>query len=217
LRFEDPSIPAVSAPLQGIEARSRFEAYGHSSLPPAMPIRVTPGRAHTFRPSVAPAPAPQKLLYSCPLCPRDFQLPNGLALHLKWHDRVGRLEANLASHMSHRPQDRVPPKNPRMELGTLEARDASHAQLHNNQRNTMAGFSTASYMAPQSAYSAQVESVSRPLGCMFVVSFWLTRYSRTPRAGMNSIPPVRFRTSVSPKSAHCFTTCYSWITILASR
>ncbi|KAI0056210.1 hypothetical protein BV25DRAFT_1921140 [Artomyces pyxidatus] len=26
--------------------------------------------------------------YMCHLCPRSFQLPNGLALHLKWHDRV---------------------------------------------------------------------------------------------------------------------------------
>ena len=218
LCLEDPSNPAVSAPLQGIEARSRFEAYGRSALPPAMPIRVIPGRAHTFRPSVAPAAAPQKPLYSCPLCPRDFQLPNGLALHLKWHDRVGRLEANLTSHMNHRPQDRVPPKNPRMEFGALEARDVRHAQLtqDNNQRNTMAGFP---YMAPQRAYSysAQVEYVSKSLGCMFVVSLWLTRYSRRPRAGMNSIPPVHFRTSVSPKNVHCFVTCYSWITTLASR
>ncbi|KAI0049221.1 hypothetical protein FA95DRAFT_924475 [Auriscalpium vulgare] len=26
--------------------------------------------------------------YVCPLCERGFQLPNGLALHLKWHERV---------------------------------------------------------------------------------------------------------------------------------
>jgi hypothetical protein len=162
LRLEDPSNPAVSAPLQAIEARSRFQAYGHSALPPAMPMRVIPGRAHTFHPSVAPAAPPQNPLYSCPLCPRDFQLPNGLALHLKWHDRVGRLEANLASHMDHRPQDRALPKNPRMELGALEARDVRHSQWtrDNNQRYTMAGFP---YMAPQRAYSAQVEPVSRSL------------------------------------------------------
>lgn len=181
LRLEDPSNPAVSAPPQGIESRPRFEEYGRSALPPAMPIRGIPERAHTFRPSVAPAaPSIQKPLYSCPLCPRDFQLPNGLALHLKWHERVRRLEMNLTSHMNHRPQDRVPPKNPRTRMDPLEARDMRHPQLptqDNGHRNTMAGLLTASYTAPQRASSAQVESVSRYLwvyGCCV----WLTRCSR---------------------------------------
>ena len=177
LRLEDPSNPAVPVPPQGIGARPRFEEYGRSDLPPAMPVRVIPERAHTFRPAIAPAaPSIQKPLYACPLCPRDFQLPNGLALHLKWHDRVGRLETNLTSHMNHRPQDRVPPKNPRTELRLLEARDVRHPQLptrDNLQRNTTAGFPTAPYTAPQRASSAQVEYVSRSLGYWFVMAHTL--------------------------------------------
>lgn len=178
LCLEDPSNPADSAPPQGIEARHQFEEYGRGVLPPAVPMRVIPERAHTFRPSVAAvAPPMQKPLYACPHCPRDFQLPNGLALHLKWHERVRRLETNLTSHMNHRPQDRVQPKpkNPRTELGPLGPRDMGHAQLP-TQRNTM-GVAT-SYTAPQRAGPAQVEYVSRSLGCMFVVSLRLTRYSR---------------------------------------
>jgi hypothetical protein len=175
LYLEDPSNPAVSAPPQGIEARHQFEEYGRGALPPAMPMRVIPERAHTFRPSVAAvAPPIQKPLYACPHCPRDFQLPNGLALHLKWHERVRRLETNLTSHMNHRPQDRVQPKNPRTELGPLGPRDMGHGQLP-TQRNM--GVAT-SYTAPQRASPAQVEYVSRSLGCMFVVSLRLTRYSR---------------------------------------
>ena len=182
LCLEDPSNPAVSAPPQGIESRPRFEEYGRSALPPAMPTRVTPERAHTFRPSVITPAAPpiQKPLYACPLCPRDFQLPNGLALHLKWHERVRRLEMNLTSHMNHRSQDRGPPKNPH--VGPPQARDMRHPQLptqDNGQRNTMAGLLTASYTAPQRA-SSQVESVSRSLwvyGCCVVMAD--TRFKMT--------------------------------------
>ena len=171
LCLEDPSNSAISAPPQGVEARHQFEEHGRGALPSAMPMRVIPEREHTFRPSVAAvAPPIQKPLYACPRCPRDFQLPNGLALHLKWHERVRRLETNLTSHMNHRPQDRVQPKNPRTrttELGPMGSRDTRHAQLP-TQRNTM-GVATTSYMAPQRATS-QVECVSRSLGCMLVVS-----------------------------------------------
>ncbi|KAI0266496.1 hypothetical protein BC834DRAFT_131850 [Gloeopeniophorella convolvens] len=50
-------------------------------------VRVVHPRARNSS-SAASGKPKSKTLYPCPLCPRDFQLPNGLALHLKWHDRV---------------------------------------------------------------------------------------------------------------------------------
>jgi hypothetical protein len=172
LCLEDPYHPAVYAPSpQGIdESRPRFEDYGCSSLPPTVPIRVIPERPQTFRPSVAPAaPSIQKPLYACPLCPRHFQLPNGLALHRKWHDRVGPSATNPNSRLNYRPQDRVPPKISRRGSGRPEARDMRLTQLptqHNNQRSTIAGLPSTLHMAPQGASSAQAEFVSKFLGVM---------------------------------------------------
>jgi hypothetical protein len=146
IRLEDLSNSTISGPSQGIDDRSnRFEEYGCSSLPPAVPIRVT----QTFRPSASVAPSIQKPLYACPLCPRDFQLPNGLALHLKWHDRVGNMGANSPSHQTHRPQ--VRPRVPRTESASLDARDTRH-----NQRGTL----LASYTSAAPQWAGQTEFVS---------------------------------------------------------
>jgi hypothetical protein len=144
--LEDPSNPAISAPSQGLDdSTTRFEAYGCSPLPPVVPIpiRVIPERAQTFRPSLAPVGLSiQKSLYACPLCPRDFQLPNGLALHLKWHDRVGNLATNSSSHPNYRPQTRT------TESAPLNARD-----VRLNQQGTI----LPSYASQR---AAQTESVS---------------------------------------------------------
>jgi hypothetical protein len=155
--LKDPSNPAISTPSQGLDdSTTRFEGYGCS---PAVPIRAIPERAQTFRPSLAPVSLSiQKSLYACPLCPRDFQLPNGLALHLKWHDRVGNLAPNSTSHLNYRP-----PMVPRTESAPSNARD-----VRLSQQGTMP-----SYYAPQRAVSsaAQTEFVSTSFRC----SCWMFR------------------------------------------
>jgi hypothetical protein len=159
--LEDPPNPAISTPSQGLDdSTTRFERYGYSPLPPTVPIRVIPERAQTFRPSLVPVgPLIQKPLYACPLCPRDFQLPNGLALHLKWHDRVGNLATNSTSHLNYRPPQA--PMVPRAESAPLNARDMS---VRCNQQGTI--LPSSSY-APQKVINsaAQTESVSTSLGC----------------------------------------------------
>src|SRR6267142_2729630 len=156
--LEDPSNPAISVPSQGLDdSTTRFDGYGCSPLPPAVPIRVIPERAQTFRPSLAPVGLSiQKSLYACPLCPRDFQLPNGLALHLKWHDRVGNLATNSTSHLNYRP---------------LNARD-----VRLNQQGMILPL-YAPQRAVNSAAQAHTESVSTSsVRCFVVISDTLPRW-----------------------------------------
>jgi hypothetical protein len=164
-RLEDPSNLADAAPSQKLDgSRHWFDEYGCSSLPPPVPIRTLPERAQAGHTCPGLTPSMQRLLYACPLCPRDFQLPNGLALHLKWHNRVGNLTANSASHLNHHPQDRAPPKMPRPRSGALDARDMRLSQLPHHghyQRGTITGLSSTAYTAPQRTRSAQAESVSK--------------------------------------------------------
>ena len=79
------------------ESWTRFEEHEYGSLPSAVPTQVMTENTQT-RPSSSThmATSPRKPFYACPLCPRDFQLPNGLALHLKWHDRVSGSTRKLA-------------------------------------------------------------------------------------------------------------------------
>ncbi|KAI9441722.1 hypothetical protein H4582DRAFT_1406642 [Lactarius indigo] len=80
------------------ESWTRFEEHGCGSLPSVVPTQVTIEDIQTHpTSSTSLTTSPRNLLYACPLCPRDFRLPNGLALHLKWHDRVSGSTGNLAA------------------------------------------------------------------------------------------------------------------------
>jgi hypothetical protein len=163
-RLQDPSSPATSISRQGIdEYRLQFDEHGCCSLPHAVPMQDTQERARVYRLSaVSAASLVQKPLYACPLCPRDFQLPNGLALHLKWHDRVG----NVTQNPTHCLSRRVAPRQTNTESDPLDTRDVRLAQIpaQDGQQGTIP------YVAPQEANLAQAESVSKPLECglMFV-------------------------------------------------
>jgi hypothetical protein len=159
-RLREPS-PETPTPLQEVdEYRPQSDEHGCSSLPPAVPLQVMLERAQAYRPFDV-----QKPLYACPLCPRDFQLPNGLALHLKWHDRVGNLAKNPISYLSRRPQQRVTPKHPHTESGPLEARDVRLSQLpaQDDGQRCVSGLPSIPYSALQEANLAQTESVSNLL------------------------------------------------------
>lgn len=175
LLLQEPSNLATYTPRQGIdEYWSQFDEHGCNSQPPAVPMQFMPERTSPYRPSSVPAALLiQKSLYACPLCPRDFQLPNGLALHLKWHDRVGNLTRNQTPYLSRRPQEQETPKHPHTELGQLDAREVRFTQLpaqDDGQRGAISVLPSIPYTVPQEANSAQAESVSKPLeyGLMFV-------------------------------------------------
>jgi hypothetical protein len=88
---------APASRVDNEESWSRFEERDCSSLPSVVPTQVRTENIHTRLPSATSlATSPRSPFYSCPLCPRDFKLPNGLALHLKWHDRVSGSTSNLA-------------------------------------------------------------------------------------------------------------------------
>ena len=161
LRLGGPSNSAASA------SPTRFEEHRCCSLPAAMPMQAMPETAQTCRPSAAPAASStQKPLYACPLCPRDFQLPNGLALHLKWHGRVGNSIKNPTPHLDHRPHDRVMLKVSRTESGPLDVRDVRLTQLptqDNSRRGAFARLPSTSYLVPHGANSTHAESVSESL------------------------------------------------------
>lgn len=110
--------------LDNDESWTRFEERKCGSLPPALPTQVMTENIQTRPPSATP---PRKPLYACPLCPRDFQLPNGLALHLKWHDRVSGPTRNLAVWEG-QPRNRTMVKVTRMELSQPGGRDLSNIQ-----------------------------------------------------------------------------------------
>ena len=167
LRLEEPSNLVPSAPRQGIdECRARFEEYGRNSLPMVVPMQIMPERAQTCRLSAAPAASSMRRpLYACPLCPRDFQLPNGLALHLKWHDRVGGLTKKPIPYPTYRPHERITQRVPWAESGPPDARDMRLTHLpteDNGQRGMISGLPSHLYVAlPQEAKTARAESVSK--------------------------------------------------------
>lgn len=170
-RLQGPSSPATSISQHGIdEYRLQFDEHGCCSLPHAVPMQDTQERARDYRLSaVSAASLVQKPLYACPLCPRDFQLPNGLALHLKWHDRVG----NITRNPTRCPSRRVAPRQTNTESDPLDTRDVRLAQIpaqEDGQQGTISGLPSISYVAPQEANLAQAESVSKLLECglMFV-------------------------------------------------
>ncbi|KAI9510314.1 hypothetical protein F5148DRAFT_606241 [Russula earlei] len=133
-----------------------------NSLPIAVPMQAASERVQICRVSAAPtASSIQKPLYACPLCPRDFQLPNGLALHLKWHDRVGSLTKKQISYPSRRPQHRVtqifcdessPPNARDVRANRSPVRDHS-------QRGAITRLPSTSYTATQVHKSARAESM----------------------------------------------------------
>lgn len=156
---QDPSSSATSISRQGIdEYRPQFNEHGSYSLPYAVPMQDTQERARDYRLSaVSAASLVQKSLYACPLCPRDFQLPNGLALHLKWHDRVGNITQNPTRYMSHQ----VAPRRTNTESGPLDTRDVRPAQIpaqEDGHQGTISGTPSIPYVAPQEANLAQAES-----------------------------------------------------------
>jgi hypothetical protein len=163
------SNSATYAPRLGADGMwSRLE--GHERNPPAaaVPMQVVPERPQVSRLYATPAAASmQKPLYACPLCPRDFQLPNGLALHLKWHDRVGSSIKNPAPApcQSQPLRCQTPPRLPNMESGMVDAYRLDLVQLpsqHNSQGDTSSGFPS-SYSAQQGTDPVPTESVSRSL------------------------------------------------------
>ena len=166
--LREPSNLATYARRQPIdEYWPQFDENGCNALPPTVPMQVMPERAPAYRPSSVPAALLiQKSLYACPLCPRDFQLPNGLALHLKWHDRVGNLTKDPTPYLSRRPQERDTPKHPCTESGPLDARDVRLTQLSaqdGGKRGAIYRLPSIPYAVPQEANEAQAEPVSKPL------------------------------------------------------
>lgn len=105
--------------VENDESWSRFEERDCGSLPSVVPTQVMTENIHTRPPSATPLSAsPRSPFYACTLCPRDFKLPNGLALHLKWHDRVSGSTSNL-SRWQGLPRNRSVVKVTRTEFGHL--------------------------------------------------------------------------------------------------
>ena len=165
LRLQTPSNSATSISQQGIDGyRPQFDERKHCSLLHGVPMQDTQERARGYRPSaVSAASLVQMPLYACPLCPRDFQLPNGLALHLKWHDRVGNITQNPT-----RLNRRVTPRQTNIESGPLGKRDERLVQIlaqEDGHQGNISGLPSIPYVAPQQANLAQAESVSKLLVC----------------------------------------------------
>jgi hypothetical protein len=154
------SNPVASTSRLGADGLwSRLEEHGRNPSAAVTPIQVVSERAQAPRPStIVAAPSMQKPLYSCPLCPRDFQLPNGLALHLKWHGRVGGPNKNPVPCQSQPISYQTPLRVPRMESGPPDVCGLGPPQLptqYNSEGNS--DF----YAALQEANPVGAESVSR--------------------------------------------------------
>ena len=161
---------ASSSQLAADGSWSRFEEYACNPPPAAVPMQVLPERIQASRPLAIPAAlSMQKQLYACPLCPRDFQLPNGLALHLKWHERVGGSIKNAAPRQSQPVGHQSPPRVPHMESSPLDVRGLGLTQLPiqdtSQGGSTSSGFPSPSYTALQGANPAPAGSVSRSSEC----------------------------------------------------
>lgn len=165
-RLKGPFSSAT--PISGIDDyQPQFDEHGRCPLPHAVPTQGAQERARYYHLSaVSTASLVQKPLYACPLCPRDFQLPNGLALHLKWHDRMEEITQNPGRHLSRR----VAPGQPNTESRPLGTRGARLAQIPAQEESTISGLPSLRYVTPQVANLVQAESVSKPLECglMFV-------------------------------------------------
>ncbi|KAI0251219.1 hypothetical protein BJV78DRAFT_495572 [Lactifluus subvellereus] len=154
LRATSNSVASSQLAIDG--SWSRFEEHACNPPPAAVPIQAS-------RPPIPTALSMQKPLYACPRCPRDFQLPNGLALHLKWHDRVGGSIKNVASCHSQPVGHQTPPRVPHMESSPLDVRGLGLTQLpiqDNSRGGTSSGFSSSSYAALQGANPAPAESMT---------------------------------------------------------
>ena len=165
-RLQDPSSSASSIPRQGIDKYwPQFDEHGCYSLPRAVPMQDTQESTRGYRlSSVSAASLVQKPLYACPLCPRDFQLPNGLALHLKWHDRVENITQDPTRCLSRR----VAPRQTDTASSPLDTRDVRLAQIparEDGQQCATAGSTSIPYVAMQESNFAQAESVSETLEC----------------------------------------------------
>ena len=128
--FEASSNSLVPASrVDNDESWSRFEDRECGSLPSVVPTQLMTENTYTRPPSAASLDtSPRNPFYACPLCPRDFKLPNGLALHLKWHDRVSGSTTNLAVWQG-RPRNRSVVKVARtMEFGQPREPDLSNIQ-----------------------------------------------------------------------------------------
>ena len=165
-RLQDPSSSATSIPRQGIdEYWPQSDEHGCYSLQHAVPMQDTQDSTRDYRlSSVSAVSLVQKPLYACPLCPRDFQLPNGLALHLKWHDRVENVTQDPTRCLSRR----VAPRRINTASSPQDTRDTRLAQIpaqEDGQQCTTSGLTSIPYVAMQEAGFAQAESVSKLLEC----------------------------------------------------
>ena len=176
-RLQDPSSSAASIFRQAIdEYPPQFDEHGccylPHTLPHAVPMQDTQERAREYHLSAVSATSlVQKPLYACPLCPRDFQLPNGLALHLKWHDRVGNITRNPTRCLSRRVVLRQTNTETNTESGPLDTRDVRLTQIQaqeDGQQGIISGLPSIPNVVPQEANLAQGESVSKPLECGLV-------------------------------------------------
>ncbi|KAI0302426.1 hypothetical protein B0F90DRAFT_216601 [Multifurca ochricompacta] len=164
LSTETSSFLVSSSAKPGIdESWPRMEEHRHNShsLRSTMPVEVIAENTQTYRSSTMPVTlSMQKPLYACPLCPRDFQLPNGLALHLKWHDRVAGSAKNPAQCRD-RSLNRVAPKTlvPRTESGSLDTHGIGLTTEGNSQVDITPIFPPFSYMPLQGAGPAPAESI----------------------------------------------------------
>ena len=196
-RLQDPSSSATSVSWQEIdEYRLQLDEHGCCSSSHAVPVQDAQERVRDYRLSaVSAASLVQKSLYACPLCPRDFQLPNGLALHLKWHDRVGNITQNPTRCLDRR----VAPRQTNIAPGPLEMRDVRLAQIpaqEAGQQGTISGLSFIPYVAPQEAKLAPTESVSKPVECglkLVALADTLLEFEITPSShGQNTASALSY-------------------------
>ncbi|KAH9174864.1 hypothetical protein EDB89DRAFT_1904101 [Lactarius sanguifluus] len=189
------------------ESWTRFEEHAYSSLPSAIPTQVMMEDIQTHpTSSTLLATSPPKLLYACPLCPRDFRLPNGLALHLKWHDRVSG-STNLAMWQA-QPRNRTV-KVTRAELGKPEGRYLNNIQS-SFQGNGLQGPS--SVPAETEQYMNLLSFEDQPQECaLFHDVLQLNDHASSPLEtntylapldGLSVLQPLPFEQYRGPRSFH---------------
>lgn len=201
-------VPASG--LDNNESWTRFQERECNSLLQAFPTQVMPENIQTRPPSATPLDmSPPKPLYACPLCPRDFQLPNGLALHLKWHDRVSGSTRNLAVWQG-MPRNRTTTKISRMELGQPDGRDLSNIQssAQGDDWDVAFGRQFSSHTLPQGSTLVPAETVRKSLE---------RGIPNTDKFLFRNSTPTRFHLKISPKNVRCFATRYNWMATVACR
>lgn len=163
--FEALSNSLVPASrVENDESWTKFEERECGSLPSAVPTQVKTEKIQTRRPSATSlATSPRNPSYACPLCPRDFKLPNGLALHLKWHDRVSGSTSNLTVRQG-QPRNRTVVKVEPNEPGGRDLMNTIQSSTHGDSREGMnTGLPFSSRRTLQGLHSVPVENVRKHL------------------------------------------------------